>query len=205
MQKDIYIVGIAGRSCSGKSTLARELHENFGSASIHINVDKFFIRSAEFNCKNPTIEESSAIKEISTKLRKLKNGGSVDFSIFDCRKKRNLNMEPRHYDPAKFIIVEGTLVLWDKEMRDLIDLKVFVDVPNEVCLQRRLERELKNKQEGTAVYEEAKKHVLDRWKIIFEQWDSYLQSTSVYANITIPHLERGFNKVLSAINNLQAI
>lgn len=202
MQNNSLIIGIAGRSCSGKSTLARELHKALGeNKSIHINADRFLFNAANFNCKNPNTLELQAIEELKTGLSQLRKGQRAMFPIIDFNRKSKLDRPPKSYRSVPTILVESCLTFWDKDVRELIDIKVFIDVPDNICLEERLKRDLSSKQKGTEEYDNAKARILNRWKIISEQWDSYLEQTKKYADIIIPRNEKGMKKVLDFIAN----
>ncbi len=203
MRKKSLIIGIAGRSCSGKSILAQELVERLGkNNSIHIDIDEFSVNLAEFDCNKPGELESQAISELYSGLFKLKRGQTAEFSVYDFNKKSKLNKPPIKKCPAKFIIIEGAIALWSKEVRDLLDIKVFVDVPDEICLNRRLERALRSSQNRGKDSVSVRENVLKRWKIISNQWDNYLEPTKEYANVIIPHPEKGTAKILDIIKTL---
>ena len=83
------IIGITGRSRSGKSTFAKELQKRITDKSVlHIDMDRFFIRAAEFNCDNQTEQETNAIDELYKGLTKLKSGIPASFPMFDCSNKK---------------------------------------------------------------------------------------------------------------------
>lgn len=202
--KDPIIIGITGRSRSGKSKLAKklakDLHHRFGETSLHIDMDYFFIWASEFTCENSTKQESLAIKELCNGLSKLKSGSSASFSIFDCRKKNNSDRHKK-YNSEKFIIIEGILVLWDKDIRDLIDLKVFIDTSNEICRERRLRKALGTKQKGSGEYEDVKVRERNRWEeIISPQWDLHLDSTRKYADIITSNLKDSTEEILTRLS-----
>lgn len=202
MEKEIYIIGIAGRSGSGKSTLAKQLQEHFGKNSVHIDTDDFFVNSADFNCKEPSTKELEAMEKIHEELFKLKNGQSADFLTYDSAEKLYWNKKPTHYEPAQIIIMEGTMVLWDKKIRNISNFKIFVDTPDEICFQRRLDRQLMDLTVGSAKYEEEKKWNLDRWIVIREQWETYLEHTRRYADVIITSEDNGLEKVMPLLDNL---
>jgi len=110
--------------------------------------------------------EYKAIEELKTGLSRLKNGQQAAFPIIDFGHKSILDKPPIRYYSAPIILVESCLAFWDKDIRELIDIKVFIDVPDNVCLKRRLDRDLASKQKGTEEHEKKKIVILDRWKII---------------------------------------
>lgn len=196
MDRKPLIIGIAGRSCSGKSTLARELHEALDkNISIHIDIDKFLVNSADFNCEKPGELEHEAIKELKVGLSQLKEGKQAEFPIYYFDRKSKLDKPPKQCSSEQTILVDGTLIFWDEDIRDLIDVKIFIDVPDAICLERRLKRYLPPKQKGIEEYNNKKARILSRWKIVSKQWDKHLEPTKEYADITIPYHSNVANAV----------
>lgn len=126
-----YIIGVAGRSCSGKSTVVKELERIYDGQFLHINQDKFFKVKAD-NWEHP---DSIRIDRLIYSLRRLKNGNSTHIpshrwtEIFD-----------RLVLPHKVIIVEGYLLFINKELNSLFDKKIWVDVSDVNLLYRRVKR-----------------------------------------------------------------
>lgn len=144
------IVGIAGASGAGKSFLAQELLHRMrlsrGEASVAILNEDSYYRSndqlsvqqrASINYDHPEAFEHDLLVEHLASLRK---GLSVDVPVYDYSE-HNRSPETKLLRPAKILILEGILILHRPELRKLLDLKVFVDVPLDVCLSRRLERD----------------------------------------------------------------
>lgn len=144
------IVGIAGASGAGKSFLAQELlhrvRRNHGESSVAILNEDSYYRSndqlslqqrSSINYDHPEAFEHDLLVEHLASLRK---GLSVDVPVYDYSE-HNRSPETKLLEPAKILILEGILILHRPELRKLLDLKVFVDVPLDVCLSRRLERD----------------------------------------------------------------
>ncbi len=192
------VIGITGRSCSGKSTLAQELNQQL-SDSVHIDIDDFFDYAADFDCENPGKVELKSMSDILLALQKLKQGENANFKKYNFKDKLILDNMVSHYAASEYIIVEGALVFWNKELRNTFDLKVFVDVPNDICLQRRLERGLSTLEKGSLHYKETEQYILNRWAKIAYQWDNFLQPLKKHADIVISHPEKGIKRVIEAI------
>lgn len=138
------VIGIDGMSSSGKSTLARELAEEFGGEVIHM--DDFFLpaelRTTE-RLKEPggNVHYERFEREVALKIRE---GSSFDYGIFDCTEMAVTHM--RHIDNKSLLIVEGAYCL-RPEFRDLYDLKVFMKIDEVSQIRRILERDGEEKAE----------------------------------------------------------
>lgn len=125
------IIGIAGRSCSGKSTAITELEEKYKGKILHIILDKFF-KKAGLDEEKP---ESLMLEKFRNSLNKLKNGESAlipsepETEVFDSEVR-----------PCRIIIAEGHLLFADKKVSDLFDKKIWVDVTDSNLLHRRIVR-----------------------------------------------------------------
>lgn len=191
-----YIIGITGRSGCGKSTLSRNIQKAIKS-SVLIELDSYFYKSSEFNCESPSESEILAFEKFSAAIESLKFGQeSVEWQVFDCHTASFLNKRVTIHS-APLMIIDGLLTLWYDKLRSLMDLTVFIDVPDDICLSRRIERRLGSMREGTPA--QGRKAIIDRWEIISKQWDESLQQTIKYADLTITHPEDGTSKVLSML------
>ena len=126
------IIGVCGRSCSGKSAVVKELEEKYKGKVLRINQDRFFKVKAD-NWETP---EASRFDRIIYSVKKLKNWESTHIpsqgwtEVFD-----------REVKPHKIIIVEGYLLFTNKELSRLFDKKIWVDVSDQNILWRRILRD----------------------------------------------------------------
>lgn len=125
------IIGVAGRSCSGKSTVVKELEEKYKGEFLRINQDKFFKKKAD-NWETP---EALRFDRLIYSIEKLKNGQSTHIPTH-----RWTEVFDREVKPHKVIIVEGYLLFVDKELNKLFDKKIWVDVSDANMLYRRLKK-----------------------------------------------------------------
>lgn len=126
------IIGISGRSCSGKSTVAKELEEKYKGDFLHINQDKFFKVKAD-NWESP---ESLRFDRLIYSIKKLKKGQKTHIPSH-----RWTEVFDREIKPHKIIIVEGYLLFVDKELNKLFDKKIWVEVSDLNILYRRTKRD----------------------------------------------------------------
>jgi len=145
------IVGIAGASGAGKSLLANELHRRLrlqrSPQQISIlNEDCYyrcrndlsFQEREKINYDHPDAIEHELLVD---HLQRLRSGQTVNVPQYDYSvHNRKAISEP--LAPSTILILEGILILHRPEIRELLDLKVFVDVPLDICLSRRLSRDI---------------------------------------------------------------
>ncbi len=125
------IIGVCGRSCSGKSTVVKELEEEYKGKFLHINQDKFFKKHAD-NWESPN---ALRFDRLIYSIKKLKNGLSTHIPTH-----RWTEVFDRLIEPHPVIIVEGYLLFVNEELNELFDKKIFVDVSDANILYRRLKR-----------------------------------------------------------------
>ena len=138
------IIEIAGGSGSGKSTLAKNLCRELENATL-ITHDDYYRENnrhaPSFNYDHPSAFETELLL---THLKLLKSGASVDAPIYDYSLHAR-SREKRPIDPTPIIIVEGILVLESEGLREIADLKIFVDTPEEDRLSRRIRRDTRDR------------------------------------------------------------
>lgn len=125
------VIGVSGRSCSGKSTVVKKLEEKYKGKFLHINQDKFFKKKAE-NWEAPEALRNDKLIEA---LKRLKNNKTAFIPSH-----RWTEVFDREVKPHPAIIVEGYLLFTDKNLLNLFDKKVWVDVSDFNMLFRRLKR-----------------------------------------------------------------
>lgn len=148
-QMDIMIIGIAGGTGSGKTTLTRRLKERFGgdvSVIYHDNYykshsDMPYEERAKLNYDHPdAFETDRMIRDIEA----LRRGETIhcptyDYTVHD-RAEATVEIQP-----TKVVIVEGILIFENKRLRDLMDIKIFVDTDADVRILRRITRDVKER------------------------------------------------------------
>jgi uridine kinase len=142
------VIGITGGSGSGKTTIVnriRDIVDDF----VFIPQDNYY-KSAEyinntnitaFNFDHPDAFDSELIKKHITDLKNLK---SIEMPQYDFVHHRRTE-ETIRVEPAKLIIFEGIMIFSNKEILDLIDLKIFIDTPDDIRFIRRLKRDIEER------------------------------------------------------------
>lgn len=186
------IIGITGGTGSGKSTVSKEILKHIKKSDILIiEQDSYykdqsnltFEERIKINYDHPFAFDNDLLVE---NLKDLINGKSIEQPIYDFerhnRKKETILLEPR-----KIIILEGILVLAEEEVRDLLDIKIFVDTDSDVRVIRRILRDIKYR--GRTL-ESVIHQYLDTVRPAHLQ---FVEPTKKYADLIIP--EGGHNKV----------
>lgn len=137
------IIGIVGASGSGKTTVARELAELAGNVSL-MSQDNYYIGLPDgMDSKNWNFDDPAVIdlEHLARDLAALKRGETVEGPryIFSTHKRAPDTVTLK---PAPLIIVEGLFLFLPQHLRDVFDLKIFIEVPMEVCLERRVARDV---------------------------------------------------------------
>ena len=145
--KTTIIIGIAGPSASGKSVLASNILTALGSSDVTlISEDSYykdqshmtFEERVKTNYDHPDAFDHELMIE---HLKLLQKGLDVEIPTDDCTHPSRLP-ETRRVHKHRIIIVEGILLLVEEQLRDLMDIQIFVDTPLDICLIRRLQRDI---------------------------------------------------------------
>ena len=146
---DIMIIGIAGGTGSGKTTITRKLAERFGDDVTVIYHDNYYKPYREYsfeervmlNYDHPDAFETELLVE---HLKMLKQGQAVECPVYDYSI-HNRSDETVRIEPKKIILLEGILVLADPRLRDMIDIKIFVEADADERILRRIVRDVKER------------------------------------------------------------
>ena len=188
---DTMIIGIAGGTGSGKTTLTRKHQETFGPDVPVVYHDNYYKRHdgmtyeerAALNYDHPDAFDTPLMVE---HLRQLLAGRSVQCPVYDytVHNRSDQTVEVR---PTKVMIVEGILIFENKALRDLMDIKIFVDTDADVRILRRILRDVKER--GRSL-DSVISQYLTTVKPMHEQ---FVQPSRQYADIVV--LEGGHNLV----------
>jgi uridine kinase len=144
------VIGIAGGTGSGKTTIARRIGAAAPGQVAIIEHDAYYKdlsghltagERAEQNFDHPESLETTLLVE---HLRALRGGRAADIPVYDFKTHRRLP-ETRRVEPARVIVVEGILVFVDPALRDLMDIKLFVDTDPDIRVFRRVRRDLEQR------------------------------------------------------------
>lgn len=147
MTNKTIIIGIAGPSASGKSLLARTLIEELSSNQVAIipedsyykdRIDISFEERADINYDHPEAFEHSLMVE---HLQQLRQGISVEVPQYDYSQHLR-SKETRMVAPCRIIVLEGILLFVEPRLTELMDIKIYMDTPLDICLIRRMNRDI---------------------------------------------------------------
>lgn len=185
-------LGVAGGTGSGKTTVARSLLEQVGPDRLAFLPQDMYYRNAEdladgspeeVNFDHPSTIDTPLLAE---HLRELRSGRAVDRPVYDFVQHRRCD-ETVRVEPEPVILVEGILLLAEPEIRDLLDLKIFVDTDADVRLARRIRRDIRER--GRSIDE-----VLHRYLTTVRPMHlEFVEPSKRWADIIVP--EGGRNRV----------
>ena len=189
--KDILVIGIAGGTGSGKTTLMNNLIEKFSETVTVLSHDNYYKRHDELTyeerCKLNYDEPAALETDLMARhLDKLRRGEAIDCPVYDFTR-HNRSNETIRIVPRKVIIVEGILIFENRELRDLMDVRIFVDTDADVRLCRRILRDVS--QRGRSL-----ESVLSQYQTTVKPMhEMYVEPSKKHANIIVP--EGGENYV----------
>jgi len=148
LPKKPILIGIAGCSGSGKTTLAAELARQLDATLFPL--DLYYRDLSQFpldmrekrNFDHPDSLESELIIE---HVRGLAQGKTIQRPVYDFSTHSRVAGEFEAVEPSKFVLVEGILALHYPELHPLFDFSIYVDAPNQICLKRRIYRDMRER------------------------------------------------------------
>ena len=146
MDNNILVIGIAGGTGSGKTTLMKNLIARFEGDVTVLSHDNYYKRHDELpyeeRCKLNYDEPAALETDLMARhLDKLRSGEAIDCPVYDFTV-HNRSDETVRIVPKMVIIVEGILIFEDQPLRDLMDIRIFVDTDADVRLCRRIKRDV---------------------------------------------------------------
>ena len=144
--KQVYVIGVAGGSGSGKSTFAARLQESFPDAVALVSCDNYYrahhdIPLEERRLLNYDAPEALEFDLMVSHLKALKRGEAVDCPVYDFSL-HNRSEEVCRIEPKPVIIVDGILILSDPALRETFDLKIYVETDADERILRRAKRDM---------------------------------------------------------------
>ena len=193
--ENILVIGIAGGSGSGKTTLLKNIIETFGPAITVISHDNYYKRHDEMTYEERCLlnyDEPAALETdlMVRQLADLRSGKEILCPVYDFTV-HNRSDETILIKPERVIIVEGILIFENKELRDLMDIKIFVDTDADIRICRRIKRDV-NKR-GRSL-----ESVITQYQqTVKPMHEKYVEPSKKYADIVVP--EGGKNLVALAM------
>ena len=191
MDQNILVIGIAGGTGSGKTTLMKNIVDRFRDRVAVISHDNYYKRNdhmtyeerSQINYDEPAAFDTDLMVQ---QLQQLRRGESVLCPVYDYTV-HNRSDETVVIEPKRVIIVEGILIFADEALREQMDIRIFVDTDADVRLCRRIKRDV-NKRGRTL------ESVLQQYQTTVKPMhEKFIEPSKKYANIVVP--EGGKNVV----------
>jgi uridine kinase len=186
------ILGVAGGSGSGKTTVVRAIIDNLGGdqASV-IHHDSYYRDTSHLsfeerqaiNYDHPDSLESELLAE---HLKELRAGRPVPVPVYNFAE-HSRQLQREHVHPRRIIIVDGLLILWDPQLRAMLDIKVYVDTDADLRFIRRLRRDITERGRT------AESVILQYTRTVRPMHLEFVEPSKRYADVILP--EGGHNRV----------
>ena len=186
----VCIVGVAGGTASGKTTIVRRIAEYFGNDLVVISHDSYYQahddmtyeERSQLNYDHP---DSFETERMANDIRDLIKGRTIEVPVYDYtihnRSDRTITVAPK-----PVIIIEGILVLENKELRDLMDAKIYVDTDADERLMRRIRRDMTERARSI-------ESIMEQYATTVKPMhEEFVEPSKKYADIIIP---RGGNNL----------
>ena len=191
MDKDFLVIGIAGGTGSGKTTLMKNIIQRFGDVVTVISHDNYYKRHDDLTYEERCLlnyDEPAAFETdlMTAHLDQLRQGNAIECPVYDFTV-HNRSDETVTIVPKKVILVEGILIFADEALRKLMDIKIFVDTDADIRLCRRIKRDV-NKRGRTL------ESVLTQYQTTVKPMhEKYVEPSKRYADLVVP--EGGKNMI----------
>ncbi len=189
---EVTVIGVAGGTGSGKSTLVRCLQEAFKDDDVATLCHDYYYKAhpeltyderTKLNYDHPAAFDTDMLVE---HIRALKNNVPIEHPVYSFVE-HNRTEETVAVKPSRVIIVEGILIFEHRELRELMDIKVFVDTDADIRLARRILRDVCER--GRTM-----QSVIDQYTTTVKPMhEEFVEPSKKYADVIIP--EGGFNSV----------
>ena len=184
MAENILVIGIAGGTGSGKTTLMNNIMARFDGLVTVLSHDNYYKRHDELtfeersglNYDEPDAIETSLMVE---HLKCLRNGQAIDCPVYDFTR-HNRSDETVRLEPRPVIIVEGILIFENESLRDLMDIRLFVDTDADVRLCRRIKRDVNKRGRSLESV------LLQYQQTVKPMHEMYVEPSKKFADIVVP-------------------
>jgi uridine kinase len=178
------LIGIAGGTASGKTTLAKILKDAFQDEVTMLRHDFYYHDKSYFSVPEGKINfdhpESFETDLLIDHLKKLISGEKIDRPVYSYKTNERLQ-DTEVVEPSPIIIVEGILIFHYPKLRDLFDLKIYIDTDADIRLLRRINRDIKKRDR---TFDSVRNQYMATVKPMHER---YVEPTKYLADIIIPH------------------
>lgn len=191
MKNNTIIIGIAGASGSGKTLVSSNLLKDFGPNEVTVlKEDNYYKDLANMPMgvrDQMNFDHPDALDHVllNIHLERLQAGEKINVPQYDYATHSRMK-ETVEVEPHKIIVLDGILLFNDPSLRQLMDIKIFVDTPLDICLLRRIQRDIVER--GRTI-----DSVLDQYqKTVRPMYLQFIEPSKRYADIIIPHGGKNF-------------
>ncbi len=198
------VIGIAGGTGSGKTTVVNKIQKQFTKGEVSILThDSYYYDNSDLSLedrrkKNFDHPDSIEFDLMIEHVKKLKRGESIEepiYSFITCTRSKEI----KHVKPKEVLIIEGILCLTNKALRDLMDLKVFVDCDSDLRLSRVIQRDIQER--GRNVHD-----VLKRYEnTVRPSHLQFIEPSKRFADIIVPQGGRNLVAIQILTNHINHI
>ena len=182
--ENILVIGIAGGTGSGKTTLMKRLVEQFGDVVSVLSHDNYYRRLDHLDLEQRSkvnYDEPQALETelMCQHLQQLREGKGIDCPVYDFSQ-HNRSDDTVHIEPRQVIIVEGILIFENEQLRNLMDIRIFVDTDADIRLCRRIKRDV-NKR-GRSM-----ESVIEQYQTTVKPMhEAFVEPFKRYADVIVP-------------------
>jgi uridine kinase len=198
MSKQVYLIGIAGGSGSGKTTFAQKVMKNIESTdSILLHMDSYYLpavpksiytASGKPNFDHPDAFDWALLRHHLTELR---NGQTIRCPVYDFTTSSRTE-EYETLGPCDVVLFEGIFSLYDQEIREMLDIQVFLHVDSDIRFTRRLHRDVKERGRSLESV------ISQYYDTVRPMYQKYLDPQRQYADFTVGEETDVASQILSA-------
>lgn len=199
MKYDTMIIGISGSTASGKSLLANTLVNELGSDQVVVIAEDCYYKDpahlsleerAKVNFDHPNAFDHNLLFD---HLKQLQSGEPIEVPSYDFTEHKR-KVETRRIGKHRIIVLEGILLFIEPKLRELMNIRIFMDTPLDICLIRRLQRDIVERKRSLD-------SVLEQYqKTVRPMYYQFIEPSKRHADIIVPR--GGGNRI--AIDMIQA-
>ena len=186
------IIGIVGGSGSGKTTVTKRIIDELTIDKVALIEQDYYYKDQSHMTMDERVKTNydhpSAFDNelLYTHLTELMEGNAVELPVYDYVN-HTRSAEKKHQEPKDVIIIEGMFGLHSEKLRELMDIKIFVDTPSDLRILRRLLRDINER--GRTV-----ESVINQYLVsVRPMHENYIKPTKQYADIIVP--DGGYNDI----------
>lgn len=175
----MYVIGIAGGSGSGKTTFAKKILRQLESSRVGILHQDSYYKTLNGSFRNFDHPDAFDWELLQKHLKILKSGQAIDVPIYDYKTSQR-TQQTEKLGPCEALIFEGIYALWNEQVRNLLDLRIFLQVESDIRFIRRLHRDVRERARTVdGIIEQY-------YDTVRPMYHEFLEPTQQYADLIVP-------------------